>query len=131
MKYIKNAAQTAWYLVIILMLISFSNSCKPYRSINVVNQTPFPIQTEMWSVPLDYMGPVTIKWNDTAIVIEPGKSQNFATTVYKDKPKPDIKRKYAMAAVIETNRVIFSRYYTWDELHDTDWKVIIMAQKSK
>jgi hypothetical protein len=117
------------FIVIGLVLVLFVAGCEFYQEITFDNQTPFPIQVDIKSVPLDYQG--TPEFNfPPGDVIQAGESKKFVTPV-QDSRTVGAERKYPVVAVAETGEVVFLRVFTWDELHDMGWKVEIVTQKQE
>jgi hypothetical protein len=97
---------------------------EPYQSITFENRTVLPVKVILYRVSLDYDSNPTQTWNESGDVIYAGESKTLVTQV------PNVRRgglyhKYAMVAVTEDNEILLSKVYTWDELHDLDWRVII------
>jgi hypothetical protein len=66
-------------------------------------------------------------WKDSGSVISTGESK----TLLEDVPPTrngGIGYKYIVVAVSEANEINFSKTYTWDELHNANWIVIITTQ---
>jgi hypothetical protein len=115
------------FLFIGLSLVLFVAGCDPYQVITFDNLTSFPIQVDMKSVPLDYQG--TPQFNfATGDVIKAGESKKYVAPVQNDRTVGTT-RKYPVEAVDERAEVVFSRIFTWDELHDLEWIVVIVAEK--
>ncbi len=111
------------FIVIGLVLILFAAGCDPYQVITFDNQTPFTIQVDIISVPLDYQG--TPEFNfPLGDVIKAGESKKYVAPVQDDRTV-GAERKYPVEAVTETGEVVFSRVFTWDELHDMNWTIVI------
>lgn len=117
------------FVIIGLLFSLLATSCDSWQSITFVNQTPFPIKVDTRSVSLDYSDPPQRFTYDAPVLpIETGKSQRFLTPVSVGR-STGAKRKYTVVAVNEANEVLFSKVFTWDELHDMNWRVVIKATK--
>jgi hypothetical protein len=114
-----------WLLLLGVLLMIFATGCEPYRTLIFENQTSRPIQTHVGVVSLEYSGtPNNITWNigyKDAIVDE-GKSKELITSVRTGRT---VTFKYAVVAVNSDNEIVYSKIFTWDELHDMDWKIVI------
>ncbi len=107
-----------------MMVILSMIGCEPYQSITFENQTVLPVKVNLYLVSLDYDSNPTRTWNESGDVIYAGESKTLVTQVPDDR-KGGLNYKYAMVAVTEDNEILLSKVYTWDELHDLDWRVII------
>jgi hypothetical protein len=115
------------FLFIGLSLVLFVAGCDPCQVITFDNQTSFPIQVDIKSIPLDYQG--TPQFNFPAgDVIKSGESKKYVSPVQNDR-MVGTERKYPVEAVDERAEIVFSRVFTWDELHDLEWIVVIVAEK--
>jgi hypothetical protein len=116
-------------ITIILMAVLVSlfgflvTGCEPYQAITFENKTAVPVKVNLYNVSRDYTDIPTMTWNDPgAVVIGAGESKTYVTQV----PNKRVTwYKYVGIAVTETNEVVLSKIFTWDELHDANWKVII------
>ena len=125
MDYLKKLLKVFLLLVTFLILASLSNGCDPFSVIITFdNQTQYSVQVMIKPVSLDYAGTPILKWKETDVVIKTGQSQKFVTSVPDDE-ESGLRNKYIAVAVADTGKVVFSKLYTWDELHDADWKVVI------
>ena len=121
------------FIVIGLVMVLFAVGCgcplipwgEPYDAVTFENQTPFPIKVDIRSVSLDYSGTPSLTWDAPVVVIEAGRSQDLVAPLQQDDREIGSMYKYAVAAVTETNEVVFSRVFTWDELDDMDWIIVI------
>lgn len=122
--YNPNRLNMALVGVVILSLISFIVSCEPYQTITLVNKTLSPIKVDIRAVSLDYSDTPFLTWNFPADVIKPGETQSLIYPIYNDRSM-GVKKKYPITAIIETNQIVFYKIFTWDELHDMGWRVVI------
>ena len=119
----------AWFIIIGLILVLLVAGCEPWLTITIDNRTSFPIQVDIRPVPLDYSDTPSLTWHNDYVVIQPGKSQAFRA-IQNDRYVGSM-NKYVVIAVTQTNEVVFSRVFTWDELHDMGWRVEIVMQKQE
>jgi len=112
------------FIVIGLILVLFAAGCDPYQVITVDNQASYPIKVDIRSVDLDYSGTPSLTWDAPAVLIEAGKSQGAVAPIWDDRTVGSM-NKYVVIAVTQTNEVVFSRVFTWDELHDMNWTIVI------
>ncbi len=115
-------------VVTILPLVLFAIGCERWQAITYVNQTPSTVKVDLSLVTPDYTDTPTLTWNDRGVVIGVGESKKYLTPV-PDSREGGIRYKYTVVAVTEKNEVVFSKVFTWDELHDMNWTVGIKAQK--
>lgn len=116
-------------LLTILLLSLFVVACEPYKIITFVNKTSSPIEINVINAPLNYSGTPKYAWDVQDKIIEPGTSQNLVVSMYDDRSM-GIKKKYPIIAITETNQVVFYKIFTWDELHDLNWKVEIKPSEN-
>ncbi len=88
------------------------------------NETSSPVTIDLSVVPLNYNDTPTLSWNGSGVVIGVGEAKEYLTPV-SDSKKSSTRQKYTVIAVTETNDVVFSKIFTWDELHDMGWTVVI------
>jgi hypothetical protein len=112
------------FLLASLSLILFISGCEPYQSITFENQISIPIKFDISVVSVDYSGQPNINWNSTHDILNVGETKKYVTSV-PDTRRGGINYKYAVVAVSETNEIVFSQIYTWDELNDMDWIIAI------
>jgi hypothetical protein len=112
-------------MVTLITLLSIG--CEPYQAIAYKNGTTLPVKAILYSVSLDYTGTPNRTWNDPGTMLNAGESKTLVTGV-SNKRAGGIGYKYIAIAITETNEVIFSKIYTWDELHNANWKVVITTQ---
>jgi hypothetical protein len=124
-----NILKTILLIIISFSLLSFLTGCDSYQVITFDNQTSFPIQAAVLSVPLDYQGTPQFEYvqND---FIQTGEYKKYMTSVQKSKSMGS-RRKYPCQAINDKNEVIFFNTFTWNELHDMGWKVVIIQQTSE
>ena len=115
-------------VVMVTLITLLSIGCEPYQAITYENGTTLSIKVILYSVSLDYTGTPNRTWNDPGTTLNAGESKTLVTGV-SNKRAGGIGYKYIAIAVTETNEVIFYKIYTWDELHDANWIVIISAQQ--
>lgn len=99
--------------------------CDPGVTIIFENRMPFPVKVGSHKVSLDFQGTVTPRdLSNYPIVIEPGKSRKFTALIPPDR-KLGATMKYVEYAVNLTGEMVYQRTFTWDELHDMGWRVVI------
>jgi hypothetical protein len=109
---------------IALLLFSFLTACeRPLQTITYENDTQSTIQTNAVPVQKDWNGQATFKWDGYGVNIKPGQTQAFVTSVSPVRTPA----KYLVQAIDQNNKLVFSKIFTWDELHDSGWKVIIKS----
>lgn len=96
--------------------------CEPYQVITFENRTTAPVKFIISAFPRDYTGNLTRTWNDPGDTLGAGESKKFVTDVPNTKVTYE---KFVVIAVSEKDVVVFSRIFTWDELHEANWKVVI------
>ena len=126
--YFISRLTTVWFVVIGLALVLFITGCDPYQVITFENQTSFPTKADIKSVPPDYFDTPRPNWYVPVKVIEAGEYLRIGSS-FRDDRTIGTKRKYPVIAVTEMGEVVFYRIFTWDELHDMTWRVVIKAQK--
>jgi hypothetical protein len=116
------------FVVIGLVSILFVTGCDPYQIVSFNNQTSFLIQVDIDSVPLDYQGTPEFYYLPGEF-INPGESKSYVTTIWPDR-RGGIDSKYPASALNKAGEVIFYRVFTWDELNDMDWTIVITTSES-
>jgi hypothetical protein len=86
-----------------------------------------PVKVNIYRVSLNYTVIPKRIWNDPGDVIGAGESKNLVTNV-PDTRDGGTYYNYAVIGVTETNTIVISKIYTWDQLHDANWIVIITTQ---
>ena len=115
---------------IVLILSLFFTGCDSYQSITFVNQTTYQIKTDVRTVDLDYDGYVSISnftWDTYVDGIEAGESKKYVASIKTDK-EAGSGYKYIVEAINQNNTVLFAHIFTWDELHNMNWEVVITAE---
>jgi len=115
-------------ILLVAMLLIVATACEPYQTITFENDTSYQIQPDVYRVPLDYSGTPKPTWDDNYKEgkIDIGQSKKLVTQV------PDgraVTMKFAVIAVNSNNDIVYSKVFTWDELHDMGWKVVINEPK--
>jgi hypothetical protein len=121
--------RTGVFIISVLVVILFS-SCEQFQAITYVNKTSITVKVYLGTVPLSYTGTPTRSWNQPGDIIEASVSKELLTQVPPTKDAGTL-NKYAIVAVTETNEVVLSKVFTWDELHDMDWTVVIGVDSSE
>ena len=111
-------------IMIVIVFSMFAVGCEPYKGVVFTNNTSFPIQVDAIPISLDYEGKTSLLWSSSVLAIEVGQSQEFLVPIYKGRKAGTLK-KYVIIAIDEENEVVFNRIYTWDELNDMNWTVVI------
>ena len=114
-------------VVVMSLIILLSICCEPYQAITYYNKTTLPVKVILYEVPLNYTSIPKRTWNDPGNLLDAGESKTLVTDV-SSKRAGGIDYKYVAIAVTEKNEIIFSKIYTWDELLEANWRVIITAQ---
>ena len=121
----KTNLSITFFAVIMLSLLGlFAIGCEPYQAITFENKTTVPVKVIEYRVPQEYTGNPTGTWNDPGAgdIIAAGESKKFVTNV----PNTRVTReKFVVIAVSEMNGMLFSKIFTWDELHEANWRVVI------
>jgi hypothetical protein len=112
-------------VVMITLFGLLAMGCEQFQPITYENKTSVTIQVFLDIVPLSYNGTPTRTWNQFGnIELEVGESKKLLTEVSPTKGTVEW-RKYTIVAVTETNKIIYSKIFIWDELHDANWKIVI------
>ena len=101
--------------------------CDPWQSITYDNQTSFRVKLDLMAVPLDYAGTPTLTWDGPGDVLNAGQAAKYSTPVRRSSKSRTI-YKYTVVAVTETNEIVLAKVFTWDELREADWRVVISLQ---
>ena len=121
--------RTVSVVIVGLLFGLLATSCDNWQSITFDNQTLSLIKVDIRSVPLDYVGaPRSFTYDAQVVPIEPRESKKFLTSIPIGRSGGVMKR-YSIVAVAETNETVLYKVFTWDELHDMNWTVVITAQK--
>lgn len=106
--------------IVLLILLSF-NSCQcqygdPGVSITVVNETDdlVSIYVDGW---LEYSVPPRASKEFTTIAISP-------INVYSEN------KEFLIEAKTKSGDIIYSKKFSWQELHDMNWKIVIPPSKN-
>jgi hypothetical protein len=116
-------------LFLITLITPFAAGCEPYQAITFDNRTSTTVKVYLDRVPLDYTGIPSRTWKDPGDIIGAGESKKFVTWV-PDTRRSGLNYKYTIVAVTEQNEIVLSKVFTWDELHDMDWTVVIGGSNS-
>ena len=112
-------------LMIIMLVFAFTIAgCEPYQSLTFENRAATPVNVTIAKVPLDYTENLSGTWDDPNLILKPGELKKTVTDV-PDNRRGGIRSKYIVLAVTETNAVVFYKIYTWDELREMEWTVVI------
>ena len=107
--------------ITLLLLILIIGCERPFQTITYENHTQSTIQVKAALVQRGWDGKATFEWMSSVLPVEPGQSQTFATGVSPTRRAA----KYLIEAIDQNNVLVFSKVLTWDELHDSGWKVVI------
>jgi hypothetical protein len=120
------------YLVCIsLLLMCFiSSGCEPYKSITINNNTSFPVQVDIINLPTEYSAIPNFIWDSQNVIIQPGSSQEYIALISQDRSIGN-KSKYTVIAINDANINLFFHVYTWDELNEMGWRVVISQQEKE
>ncbi len=115
-----------WALLLMLLVVGLLlDGCDPGTTVTEENLTSVPVKTDYRAVRVDYSGPVDLR--DLTInqsVIQPGQEMR-STTLIHPKSRFGSREKYVFYAVTLSGEVVYQRTFTWDELNDLGWKVVI------
>jgi hypothetical protein len=111
-------------LTISLLVLLVASGCESYQKLTINNSTSFSIQVDIRDVSLNYSGTPNFIWDVQSKIIQPGLSLKYIATISKDR-SIGIKSKYIVMAINETNEIMFYKIFTWDELHEMGWRVVI------
>jgi hypothetical protein len=111
-----------WPVILGFLVAFLAAGCDPWQAITYVNQMPEEVKVALRGVPMDYAAIPTLRWADPGDILEAGQSKRMLTSVSTARNE---RLKYTVVAVTETNEIVLARIFTWDELHDSGWKVII------
>jgi hypothetical protein len=113
-----------------VVVLLFNTGCEPYRSLTFENQTSYPIQVNVFPRSLNSSDIPSFTWdsNNKEIIVDVEQSKKFVSTV-RDEKEAKYNVKYAIVAINDKNEVVFSKFFTWNELYEMDWKVIIKTQQ--
>jgi hypothetical protein len=112
------------FVIVGLFIPLFFTACDDYQSITFDNQTAFSVKPDLSVVPADFSGDLGSTYTDPGVIIEKGQKKRLIEPIPKTR-KAGILSKYVVVAVNEKEEVIFSIMFTWDELYDMGWKIII------
>lgn len=123
--YIKYKSKIYIYLLITgLLTILIFSGCDNYQTIIYDNQTKSIIKPFLGVVSRNYSGNPNQEYVDPKVTVEPGQSRKFTEPISRTRDNGDL-RKYVVVIKNEKDDIIFSRVFTWDELHDMNWRIII------
>ena len=114
--------------VIVTIITLFSIGCEHFQAITYENKIASPVKVIIYNVPLSSTIIPKRTWNDPGDVIGIGESKTLVTEVSPNRNGGKYYYYYAVIAVTETDEIIISKIYTWDELHNANWKVVITTQ---
>jgi len=120
----------AWLLLVVVFIGSLGLGCDSYQVITFENRTSSAVKVDLRQVPLDYVGIPELSYSDPRLSpIPAGETERAVTSVRKER-EIGRKSKYAVVAAAETHEVVYSHVFTWDELHDLGWKILIEPGQS-
>lgn len=125
--YIRRNGLLTSLLFVILIFPLVCVGCDDYQIITFDNQTENPIQVDIKSVPLDYQDTPAFDYPQDD-VIQASESKKYVAPVWDDRTIGS-ERKYPVEAVNIEGEVVFYRVFTWDELRDMGWRIIIETQE--
>ena len=113
-------------LLSVLLGIPLFVACDPATPITFENRMGMPIIADYQGVTLYYSGAATsvIGRVKNPLVIQPGATQQLSTSIHP-KREYGAREKYIMYAENEVGEIVYQRTFTWDELNDLGWKVVI------
>lgn len=121
--------RTRWFIGMGALLVLFAVGCDPLQAVTFDNQAPIDVKLDIRTVPLDYSGNPRLNWNDPGVIINAFQSKTIAGV--RKTREGGGRYKYSVIAVTETNEVVFFKIFTWDELHDMNWTVVIPTPQNK
>jgi hypothetical protein len=110
-------------LIINIWFLAVSTSCEPDRQpYTIQNNTGTPI--EVWDFIVSdnnsaHRSPVWV--SNTDMIIDPGQTRTFIGSVRNYQSAGN----YIICAITDNSDVIYSHYFTWNELRDMGWRVVI------
>jgi hypothetical protein len=112
-----------------LLVILFLSGCDNYQTIIYDNQTQSIIKPFFGKVSKNFYGNPEQEYTDPKIIVEAGQSKRFVEPISETKDNGDL---YNYVVVVKNGKdeTVFSRMFTWDELYNMDWRIII-TEKSK
>ena len=122
-------------LVLVVALLTAGVACFGDRGtvVKFENHTAVPVKVHVKSVSLDFSGTYTPSASYAGLAttpLQPGETVRFATLIHP-KREYGIQAKYLVAAVAETNQVVYERVFTWDELDALGWRVVIEPEQGE
>jgi len=98
-------------------------------TVNVENRTSVPVKVDIWEVDLDYTGTPYVESyaKSEAPVVLPGEVIKFYTLIPPGR-KQGIREKYPVTVITESDTILLQRFFTWDELNEMNWTIIIEPQ---
>ena len=127
MNYLSRFLKVQVIFIVVLIIIFFAG-CDTYQSITFYNETSSSIQVDIVSVPLDFQGIPKFTYPSDDI-IKPGESKTYITFVRRGRTV-GILSKHPVEAITESGEVIFSKTFTWDELRNMGWRVVISHREN-
>jgi hypothetical protein len=116
-----------WGTALVIALVSLLTSgCLRFSQLTYKNEIASPPKVVEYMVPLNYADIPKRTWNDAGDLVNAGSSLTLSTDI-SAKRSNGINYKYVVIAVTEAKGTVFSKFYTWDELNDAKWTVIITA----
>jgi hypothetical protein len=98
--------------------------------VTVENRTSVPFKVYIWEmVDLDYTGTPYVESyaKSEAPVVLPGEVKKIYTTIPPGR-KQGIKEKNFVGVITESDTILLQRFFTWDELNEMNWTIIIEPQ---
>jgi hypothetical protein len=127
----KRVLWLTWLLAIVMLLLT-AVGCDPIIPITYENRTSSPVWIDLDCVSKDFTGWHTPQERITDEgPIPPGESRTFQYMgIPKTREIGEQVGKYAISAIVKegidtVGTVIWQRIFTWTELYDMDWTVII------
>lgn len=94
----------------------------------VHNDTSVSVKVDILVVPLDNNGTDIFSYQENSMSpISPGEDRRILTLIDPER-KYGIQGKILVAAVAESEEVVYQRLFTWDELNSMEWRVVIEPQ---
>jgi len=120
-------------LVVVLLITCCSGVRCPgvgySQPVTVENRTSVSIKVDIRDVELDYTGTPDVKpyaKNRNPVVL-PGEVIELWTVIDPERGF-GIRLKYFVAVITESDTILWQRIFTWDELNDMNWTLIIEPQ---
>ncbi len=121
---------TALGLAVSILIATIGCMGDPGTVVRVHNKMGVPVVFGVRTVSLDYSGRVTPATGYlNPLFIPSGGERRFTTLIHPERSL-GTSFKYIIFALNEAREVVYQRTYSWDELNEMGWKVVIEPQSS-